>query len=376
MPARHLILSDGMAVGALCVLDRVPRVVAAEQQSALRTLRDQVVRLLEIRRNEAELKRSVAAQGKVQQQLHETERRFFQFLDAVPVGVFVIDKDGNPYYANQEAQALLGKGIVSQAGTRDLADTYQAYVTGGSQEYPASRMPIVRALSGERSTVSDMEIHRGGNVVPVQVWGAPILDDVGKVAYAIVAFSDLLDRRKTERRLSAVCAVGWALSESTQLSEAGERIIRAVCEAMQWDVGVLWEVDRRENVLHCVNFWHKPSHPVPEFETLTHQFRYPPGFGLPGRVWSSGKPAWIENVAADTNFPRLPAALKNNLHGAFAFPIVADREVIGVIEFFSAGIEEPDVDLLAMLGSLGAQVGQFMARKKAERELARLAGPS
>ncbi|MCY7367890.1 MAG: AAA family ATPase, partial [Chamaesiphon sp.] len=42
--------------------------------------------------------------------LRENELRLTQFLEAMPVGVFVIDAKSQPYYANQTAQQILGKG--------------------------------------------------------------------------------------------------------------------------------------------------------------------------------------------------------------------------------------------------------------------------
>ena len=365
-----LVTSDGFPVGALCVIDRIPRDLTGQQRDALRILRDQVVRLLELRRNEMEVKRAIAAQERVQRTLHETERRFFQFLDAVPAGVFVVDKDGNPHYANQAARKLLGKGIVSKAGPEELADTYQAYLAGTPQEYPASRMPIIRALSGETSMVSDMEIQRENKRIPVQVWGAPVYDDEGSVAYAIAAFSDISDRKRAEQRLSVLCAVTRVLAGSSTLRQAAPEVMRTLCEIMGWDVGALWEIDERDNLLDCVNLWHSPDTPIREFEALTKRLRLPSGMGLPGRVWAAGKPAWIKDVVEDPNFPRIPAALKNNLHGAFAFPILTGNEVMGIFEFFSKEIQEPDEELLSMLESLGAQVGQFLARRRAEQELA------
>jgi hypothetical protein len=43
-----------------------------------------------------------------------------------------------------------------------------------------------------------------------------------------------------------------------------------------------------------------------------------------------------------------------------------------VLEFFSRDIQEPDEELLSMMGTLGSQIGQFMARKRAEEERERL----
>src|SRR5207244_357387 len=80
-------------------------------------------------------------------------------------------------------------------------EIYKTYVSGSEQEYPVDRTPIVRALYGVSSTVDDMEVHRPNKIVPVQVWGAPIFDSSGHVAFALSAFRDISDRRAAEQAL-------------------------------------------------------------------------------------------------------------------------------------------------------------------------------
>jgi len=70
---------------------------------------------------------------------------------------------------------------------------------------------------------------------------------------------------------------------------------------------VIWDVDRRANELYCLEVWQIPSLAMPEFETITRQFRFAPGVGLPGRVWAGGEPIWLAEVAEDSNFPRAAA---------------------------------------------------------------------
>ena len=52
-------------------------------------------------------------------------------------------------------------------------------------------------------------------------------------------------------------------------------------------------------------------------------------------MWRSGEPAWIPDVTADENFPRVSSAGRAGLHAAFCFPLRSARGVLGVIEFFT-----------------------------------------
>ena len=177
------------------------------------------------------------------------------------------------------------------------------------------------------------------------------------------------ERKAAEQRLAAQYAVTRALAESPTLSEATPNILRAICEAAGWEVGTIWGVDQSAEVLRCVDVWHRPDVEVLAFEELTRKITFSRGIGLPGRVWSSGRPAWIIDVVHDPNFPRAEAAAHSNLHGAFGFPILFGNQVIGIIESFSHEIEAPDDNLLQMMAAHGSQIGQFVERKRAEIEL-------
>ncbi len=181
------------------------------------------------------------------------------------------------------------------------------------------------------------------------------------------------DRRRKagERRSATQYATTRILLESRTLEEAMPRILHAVCESLDWVMGARWSVDPDQSVLHCAEMWIEPSRKLEEFVEVNRRISFPPGVGLPGRVWSGGKAAWIPDVVEDPNFPRAPYAAREGLHGAFGFPIVGPSGFLGVMEFFSPEIREPDEDLLKMFDGVGGQVGQFIERKRAEAELER-----
>ncbi|HEY9905965.1 MAG TPA: AAA family ATPase [Candidatus Sericytochromatia bacterium] len=131
-------------------------------------------------------------------QVRESESRLTQFLDAMPVGVFVADRHGQPYYANQIGQQILGKGVADSPSTAQLPEVYQSYLAGTEQLYPSDRVPVVKALQGESVNVDDMEIRRPDKTVPLEVSGTPIYDEEGNITYGIVAFTDITERKRAE----------------------------------------------------------------------------------------------------------------------------------------------------------------------------------
>lgn len=177
-----------------------------------------------------------------------------------------------------------------------------------------------------------------------------------------------IERQRAQRRTSLQYAVSRVLAESETLAEAGESLLRVICEFLEFDLGQFWHFDPRTDELYCTQSWHSPLHEFPNFEISSQGMRFSNDVDLPGRASASGAPAWIDDVANDANFPRSQAAARDGIHGAFAFPIALREEKLGVMEFFSREPRQLDEEVLKVVGDMGRQVGQFMARKLAEEE--------
>jgi GAF domain-containing protein/PAS domain-containing protein len=191
------------------------------------------------------------------------------------------------------------------------------------------------------------------------------IDGEGAIGFGI----DITEQKLAERRMATHDAVTQVLAESTILSEATPKILQAICEQLDWKIGVIWKVDYQHHVLYWIEDWYQPSSGVDEFAALSQETTFAPGIGLPGRVWERGDPDWIEDVTQDKNFPRAAIAHKENLHAAFGFPIRHRDQIFGVMEFFSDQIQEPDEALLQMFSTIGTQIGQFIDRENHQRRL-------
>jgi rsbT co-antagonist protein RsbR len=124
-----------------------------------------------------------------------------QFLDALPLGVCVIDPQGQLFYVNQVAQRLLGTGSTPFGTVDHFATTFRAYVLGTDQEYPLDRLPLKRALAGEQTVIEDLEIQHPDRRITLEVKGMPIRSANGAIIYAMASFIDITERRMAQEAL-------------------------------------------------------------------------------------------------------------------------------------------------------------------------------
>jgi len=181
---------------------------------------------------------------------------------------------------------------------------------------------------------------------------------------------DVTDRKRYEQRLLAQYGVGQVLAAASSLESAATKVLQVIAQQLDWQVGMLWNATEDGPDLCCTAQWDPISPDGDRFMALSREIRFPPGFGLPGRVWSGKVPAWITDLQQDRNFPRLTHAEARGLRSAFAFPIVLGGKVHSVMEFFAAEVRTPDDEQLRIAGSLGYQIGEFLERTRAQQRLA------
>jgi two-component system cell cycle sensor histidine kinase/response regulator CckA len=167
---------------------------------------------------------------------------------------------------------------------------------------------------------------------------------------------EIAECKYSERRLATQYAVTRVLAESDTLAAATPRLLRAIGESMEWGWGALWIVDPKAAVIHCQSIWHAPNIEAAEFDAISRETVFTPGRGVPGRVWQSGSPIWIDDATKNPVVVRAPVAARTDLHTAIAFPILLRGQTLGVIELFSHAVRQPDKEQLATLSALGNQI--------------------
>jgi len=181
--------------------------------------------------------------------------------------------------------------------------------------------------------------------------------------HAICIFRDITERKHAEQIGALESAVLRGLASSDNAPAALKAVIRAICENQNWACGRFLSVDEAAGVLRMVEFWNVADAAVYGLLAASQGITYGPGAGIPGKVWQSGQPLWIADVNKDARALTAIFRAEPRMRGAFAFPVAAEGNTLGVFVFNSQEVREPDAQLLAAVREIGSQVGGFLQRR-------------
>jgi diguanylate cyclase (GGDEF)-like protein/PAS domain S-box-containing protein len=197
-----LVTRDGLGLGTLCAIDRVPRTLTPEQKGQLRDLATLVVHLLETTR-------TARALARVTTDLGRAERRFRLLFENAPIGMTLAGMDGHYLSANKPFYELVGYG---EPELRELTFT--------DLTHPDDRLgddQLARQLvSGVPLTVRRRKryVRRDGVAVHVDVHASIMRDDDGAPLGFISQVIDTTAEREAEARLRDAKALLRSLIES------------------------------------------------------------------------------------------------------------------------------------------------------------------
>jgi PAS domain S-box-containing protein len=179
-----------------------------------------------------------------------------------------------------------------------------------------------------------------------------------------------LEKARSERALEAELlyqAVVMA-DEVDSFDAALQKCVDIVCEMTAWPVGHAYVPSANgAQQLEPTKVWYFADRQrFTKLREVTERTPFVMGEGLPGRIWSSGEPAWIAKVQEDGNFPRNKLCKDLGVKAAFGFPVKIRGELVAILEFFNEREVEKNETLLLLVRSVGEQVGRVMERREAE----------
>lgn len=149
------------------------------------------------------------------------ERQIATFLDALPVGVAVYQADGTLMYVNSLGRQIL-QPAPNYAHLADLPLGQRLYHASTNRPFAEADLPCRLCLRGETVVTEDVELDRGSHRIPCEIRSMPIADENGALAYAVVTFQDITQRKKTAKILA-----NYSRSLETEVAARTEALIHA-----------------------------------------------------------------------------------------------------------------------------------------------------
>ena len=298
-------------------------------------------------------------------------RKLSQAVEQSPASIVITDLNGEIEYVNPKFLQVTGYRLEEVIGEnpRFLKSGYSSHKMYKKMWETISAGHIWRGEFHNKKKNSELYWELASI--------SPIKDRNGVVSHYLAVKEDITRRKETEIKLEKegmfnqlLTDVAVASNEATAMENASKVCLDRVCKLTGWPIGHLYVVNENSDGLTPSGIWHLDD---PDrfsvFKEVTEATSFSPGEGLPGRVLSSGQPAWIVDVNKDPNFPRARHVDNLGVKAGFGFPILMGENIVGVLEFYSPEAVEPDEKLLDIMSNIGTQLGRVSERHQAGKKL-------
>ncbi len=187
-----------------------------------------------------------------------------------------------------------------------------------------------------------------------------------------IAEQGLRDLYNQQRELEFLSQITIMANQAGSAREVLANALRYIADFTGWPAAHAYIVGGQGATRRMwpSNIWF--CDPDKDFSALrahTAECVFEEGAGLPGQVWESGKPVWLDDLSSRYDFPRSDSALRSGLRSAFSVPVMVGSEVAASLEFFGPNPMPEDSALLSMISKAGTQLGRVIERDSARARL-------
>ena len=302
----------------------------------------------------------ISERHRMEEAERDSETRFRTLFEQAQAGMAFASLDGHITTVNPAFCQLVGYSD-EELRNLSLVDITHA------EDVPTLQDAMLRMLADkdEGTRIESRYTRKDGEPVWVDVTTRLVRGPDTKPLYLQSVAVDIRDRKRAEVLQAARFAVTQALVTSPGWEKAAPGVLEGLCRTLDWELAEYWEVDPEREAMHFVTAWKRPGRDTSTYEATAAQTSYRRGEGLAGRVWETGSPVRVPDVATDDS-PRSAAAAAAGLKGIVGFPVRSGRRVVGMIALHTWAPRELDEGLVAVMNDVGSQIGEFVERKRAE----------
>ncbi|CAN1521857.1 HATPase_UhpB-NarQ-NarX-like domain containing protein [Mycobacteriaceae bacterium] len=185
-----------------------------------------------------------------------------------------------------------------------------------------------------------------------------------------IAERTLRDLYQKQHEVAFLSAIATKANNADSVSEVLAAALEDMCRFTDWSAAHAYIAvgDGEERRMRPTGIWCRdPGIEISALRAATTPLAK--GQCLPGRVWESGEPVWLEDLASSRHFHRLGGAQRSGLRTAFGVPVLVGSEVMAVLEFFGPIPIPEDSDLVGLIAQAGTQLGRVIEREDGRTRL-------
>ena len=280
--------------------------------------------------------------------------RFQQLFENTPMGILIVDEHDCVIDANNEFEKMFQFSLGELRG-QSLNGTI----------VPESRITEGRALSsgtlqGQTVEKQTLRQRKDGSLIPVQVYGVPIVADE-KLAGVFAIYLDLTEQKRLEEERQAVFAIIEGAISTSDLGDLFKLIHKSISSLLYAENCFVALHDPVTDLMHY-EFWVDKFDPCPGPR---------PGKGFSNHILRTGQPMLLNRDLTD-EFVRRGEVEKSGTASAswLGVPLRTHSQTIGVLVVQHYEDEHAyDQRDLEFLMSVGSQIALAIERKQAEHAL-------
>jgi diguanylate cyclase (GGDEF)-like protein/PAS domain S-box-containing protein len=303
--------------------------------------------------------RDVTDRREAEAAMRASEARFRSLVQRSYDVIAVCDPEGTVLYVTPSVELVLGykpEEIIGSSG-------YNFLHPADREELLASMGRLLSGESGQRA-IEFRAVHKDGSLRHVELVPTNLVEDPA-VGGIVLNVRDITERKRADEELRLLQTIVLAIDEAPDLGAALEVTVQRVCEVTGWACGAAWTPLPDGSALQLRRSWNRDDPRLDAFSADRQTLELPLGVGLPGRVWASGEPSLSTSVAANDECAR-----EAGLEVGVAVPVLAEREVVAVLELFTAAEGRDDRRVLNLVATVASQLGTVIERKRAQERLA------
>lgn len=191
----------------------------------------------------------------------------------------------------------------------------------------------------------------------------------GEGLYSLGISSDITAYKTNTQLLTMEKSISSVLESEKDIKFIATTVLKNISKSLGWDYAEFWLKHPTKPELYCIEVWHIQNQEIELFAQNSLGLSFKADEGVTGEIWRSHESVWSASLDELDKFTRKDEAEAANLHSIMGIPIIWLNKGLGVINFYSQHIKEPEQEWIVFLENIGKRIGQFIQFKYTQKEV-------